>query len=277
MDNTMQTTYENDVLAWREQAEQNLRKEDGWLTVVGLHWLSEGQNTVGSDPTADVTLPASVPPQLGVIDFAQNQATLRVSADVTVLVDGEAVREAALRDDHADAGPSLVQIGSVTFFVIRRGDQYGVRVRDSESVARRTFGGRHWFDIDPSYHVQARFVAHPSGRMMQNENTVGIITEMENPGYVEFDLQGQTLRLEAFDAGEDRLWFVFKDDTAGRQTYKGGRFLYAQRAADGTVDLDFNRAYHPPCVFTDYATCPLPPKENVLPLAILAGERYAAS
>ncbi len=267
-------TYTADILAWRQGKEDSLRRDDGWLTLAGLFWLQEGENTVGSNSDSQIALPAgTTPDSVGVIEFHDGTATLRTNEPV--LVDGKQVTTAVLRDDSAEGGPSLVTIGAITLFVIKRSDQFAIRVRNANSPERQAFTGRKWFDIDPAYRVRATFVRHESVRTLTVISTTGMPTNMENPGYAEFDLHGKRLRLEAFadDDGGDELWFIFKDATSGVSTYSAARFVYASLAADGSVDLDFNKAYSPPCAFTKYATCPLPPKGNHLPVAIEAGEK----
>jgi uncharacterized protein (DUF1684 family) len=265
--------YETEINAWRATMDARLRRDDGWLTLAGLYWLHEGENTVGSTPTCEILLPETAPDHLGTIHFHDRQAALIVTSDNPITVDGSPTRSAALRNDADEGGPSIVAVGNISFFVIKREDHYGIRVRDANSEARNTFTGRKWFPLQPEYHLTARFIAHPTARTLIVINSVGLPAPMENPGYVEFELDGQVLSLQAFAADEDQLWFVFKDASSGKTTYGTGRFLYGTLSQDGLVDLDFNRAYNPPCSFTVYATCPLPPRENILPVAIEAGER----
>ncbi|MFN8447652.1 MAG: DUF1684 domain-containing protein [Anaerolineae bacterium] len=263
--------YEAGIQVWRQEMDERLRSDTGWLTLTGLYWLHEGENTLGSDPACDVFLPESAPQRVGVLEFHDQAVTLHVTTDVEVRVDNEPTQSAVLRDDHDPLGPSPVQIGSVSFNVIKRADQYGIRVRDRDNPARLAFTGRRWFSVDPAYQVTAAFVPHPQARELVITNSVGIDIAMSNPGYVEFRLEDQDVRLAAFSAGEGELWFVFRD--ASERTYRAGRFLYGSLRDDGTAILDFNKAYNPPCAFTPYATCPLPPKENILPLKIEAGEQ----
>ena len=267
-------TYEAGIRQWQQDVETKLRADDGWLTLTGLHWLHEGANTLGSDPLTDVTLPESAPAQLGVVEFAAGVAMLHITADATVTVDGVPTRQATLRSDHAVGGASLVKIGSVTFFLIERGGDYAIRVRDSQHPALKTFDGRYWFPIQPEYRVVGQFTAHETPRVVQVVTSSGHPEPMTNVGRVTFTLNGQALALEALEASEHEIWFVFKDGTSARSTYGGGRFLYAPLDEDGRVDLDFNKAYHPPCAFTAFATCPRPVPENCLTLEIPAGERY---
>jgi uncharacterized protein (DUF1684 family) len=221
-----------------------------------------------------VALPeGSTPERLGVIEFHDGQARLRITADEPVTVDDAPVTEAALRDDSAKEGPSLVKIRAITFFVIQREDMFGIRVRDKNNPERFSFSGRNWFPIDSSYRVTGKFTAHATPRTIEVINSVGQLTPMKNLGYVEFELNHQLVKLEAFEASGDQLWFIFKDVTSGPVTYGAGRYLYAPRQTDGSVVMDFNKAYHPPCAFTHFATCSLPPRENILTIKIEAGER----
>jgi uncharacterized protein len=270
---TDNSTYVAEIEQWRQVMDHSLRSEDGWLSLVGLHWLKPGLNTLGSADSADVPLPASRPAELGTIEWADDQFALRITAPTAVMVDDKPVVGAAtLRDDAVDGGASIVRLGTVSFFVIRRGDEFAVRVRDTDNPDRQAFTGRKWFPLDSTYRVPGKLIPHAVPRTVQVINSAGQIAPMKNPAQVEFVLNGQTLHLEAFSASGDSLWFVFKDATSGQSTYGAGRFMYASPQADGSIMLDFNRSYHPPCAYTPYATCPHPLPENILPVLILAGE-----
>lgn len=270
---TLGAAYTDEIARWRQKVDDGLRADDGWLTLVGLYWLEEGTNTVGSNPNSDILLPAdSTPDRLGTIEFANGRAVFHAAEGVTVTVDDAQTQKAALRDDSAKGGPSLVSFGSVSFFVIKRDDLYGIRARDISNPARAAFTGRKWFPIDTQYRLTGKFIPHETPRILQIVTSTGHLNAMTNPGRVEFSLHGQTLSLEAFASNENEVWFVFKDATSGRSTYGAGRFLYAPLRADGSVTIDFNKSYHPPCAFTPYATCPRPPKENILPVEVSAGE-----
>ena len=275
MASTQEHTYEIEIEAWRQSMDEKLRAETGWLTLTGLYWLHEGENSLGSDPDCDIILPESAPAQLGFIDFHNMQATLHRTASIEVLVDGVvAAKTTHIRDDADPFGVSRVEIGSVNFFIIRRGSQYGVRVRDRNNPARHAFTGRVWFPINSTFRVTASFSAHPQPKTLDITNVVGLIETTTNPGYVDFTLDGQSVRLEAFEGGQDQLWFVFRDTSP--QTYAASRFLYAPLNPDGTATLDFNKAYNPPCAFTPYATCLLPPKQNILTFPVEAGEKIGS-
>lgn len=261
-------TYQEMLQEWQDEKESSLRAEDGWLTIVGLYWLQEGENTVGSAPDNEVQLPPSAPANFGVIEFHEGVATLLTN-------EPHELNGTTLVDDNAKGGPTVVRLSSVSFFVILRDGQYGIRVRDNDSETRANFTGRVWFPTDPAYRVNATFIAHPTERFIEVENSVGRLSRMANPGYVEFTLVGQSFTLQAFDGGVGKLWFVFRDATSGKETYGAGRFMYAPFVDERTIDLDFNQSYHPPCAFTYFATCPFPPSENNLPIRLPVGERYA--
>lgn len=263
--------YTEAIERWRAEAEGRLRAEDGWLALAGLFWLQEGESPFGSDSALPIALPEGAAPALaGSIRYDGAAATIHAAPGVTILVNGEPVAERALRSD-SGGPPDMVQVGRVVFFLIQRGARLGVRVRDPESPTRREFTGRRWFPVRPEYRIRGRFVPYDPPRTISNLNILGDTEEKLSPGYVAFELDGQTVTLDATSAG-DGLFFVFRDATAGHETYGAARFLAAPAPIDGFVELDFNKAVSPPCAFTAYATCPLPPRQNVLAVRIAAGE-----
>ena len=265
--------YARTVEAWRAQREAELKADDGWLTLVGLHWLKEGVNRVGGSPTADVPLPqGSVPPAVGTITFAGGVARFEPEPGVDVHINNAPAHSQVLRPQPGTF--DVVTTGSVTFFVIRRGDRHGVRVRDQRSAARRAFAGLNWYPVREEYRVKARFIPHPKPTSIMIANVLGTLEPWPTPGRVLFTLGGHEFTLTPVLDGPDakELFFIFRDGTTGSGTYPGGRFLYAAMPVNGEVVLDFNRAHSPPCAFTPFATCPLPPKENAIPIRIEAGE-----
>lgn len=265
------TTYTAEIEAWRAQAEASLRAENGWLALAGLFWLQVGENRFGGDPDLPIALPPDTVPALaGSLHYDGVTATLVAAPGVGLLVNGEPAATCPLRSD-ADGQPDLVQIGRVSFFLIQRGARLGVRARDPESPARRSFGGRRWFTPQPQYRISARFVPYEPPRTISNLNILGDTEEKLSPGYAAFTIDGQAVTLDA-TGGAGSLMFVFRDGTSGHETYGAARFLSAPAPADGAVELDFNKAVSPPCAFTAYATCPLPPRQNVLTVRIPAGE-----
>lgn len=249
-----------------------MRAPDSWLALTGLFFLTEGTVTVGSAAECDVQLPPSAPAHLGTLAFRNGQATLHVTTETPVFADGARAGTLALTDNRGGA-PTLVTVGSVTFFIHHVGGHFAVRVRDSQNPAIAAFPGCDWFPVKPEYRVVGRLVRHAS--MLEVPIRTVVNTPMTYPsvGWVEFTLHDRPLRLLAREGGAGQLSFVLRDATAGQETYAQARFLGAELLADDTVVLDFNKAYNPPCAFTPYATCPLPPPENILPVRIEAGER----
>lgn len=256
------STYQQQIAHWRAQREAKLRADDGWLTVVGLHWLHEGVNTVGSDPNADAPLPASLPARVGTITLAKGKVHFKPAGGVPI-------REMDLKTDVTPDYDRLT-LGRVKFFVIERETKFGVRVKDNDSEARRKFTGLRWYPVDPAWNIKAKFV--PSPHKVSFDTEVGIKEKDDSPGYVSFTRGGKQYKMEAVQEDDD-LWFVFRDQTSGKTTYGASRFLYTPFPKDGFVEMDFNKAENPPCMFTDYATCPLPTPQNRLQLAVTAGEQ----
>jgi uncharacterized protein len=261
--------YDSSLAQWRANREARLKADYGWLTVVGLHWLKEGDNRVGSDPSFEVPLPPSAPKKVGVITL-KNGRTRFTPSDSSVLLRGKPVTAMDLKPD-TEPNYEMLDAGSVRFFVILRETRFGVRVKDNQSQSRKEFAGLKWYPPDPSWRIRAKFMPWDKPRVLTFDTEVGVKEKDESPGYVTFTRGGKEYRLEPVKDG-DQLWFVMRDQTSGKTTYAASRFLYAPMPKDGYVDLDFNKAENPPCVFTAYATCPLPPPQNRLSLAVTAGE-----
>jgi len=257
-----------EVEAWRDGRYEALRRDQGWLTLAGLGWLKAGVNRVGSDPASDVVLPSG-PAVAG---------TLTVTPDGVIASgawshDGRAVDDLPLVDDR-EGQQTLLELGSLRLCLIERGGRLALRTWDLDAASRRDFAGIDHWPLDPAWRLEARFEPTP-GRTLAVPDVLGVSEAEETPGEVVFEAAGDTHRLQALTGGEaGELWLVFGDATNGHETYPGGRFLYtAPPDADGTVIVDFNRAYNPPCVFSPYATCPLPWPANVLAVRVEAGER----
>lgn len=268
--------YRREIAAWKDKRDAGLRKEDSWLTLVGLSWLHEGDNSLGSAAGSDVPLPTGkAPAKLGVLKRAGERVTLLLAAPAGVTIDGEAAKagEIALAAD-ASGKPTMVRLGPLTFFIVARQDKIGVRIKDRESPVRTSFTGVESFPLDPAWRIRARFERYDPPKAITVPNILGQSAEDKCPGAVVFEVAGQTYRLEPTGEPGEELFLVFGDQTNGKETYGGGRFLdLPAPAADGTIVIDFNMAYNPPCVFTPYATCPLPPRQNKLALRVPAGEK----
>lgn len=261
------------VRSWRAARDARLRSPDGWLTLVGLYWLEQGANRFGADPANPILLAGTdLPATAGSIVVDGDAARLE-GAVPAVRVAGEPAADGPLADDRSE-DPTVLELGELRMFVIcRGGDRLALRVRDRSAPALAAYAGMPHFPIDIGWRVAGRLEPEPSAEPMEIVDVTGIVTRETSPGWVAFERDGRTWRLRSLDGGDGRLWLIFGDTTNGGETYGGGRFVYSEPvAADGTVVIDFNLAYNPPCAFSPYATCPLPPAENRLPLRIEAGE-----
>lgn len=267
--------YQAEIEAFHRQRDASLRNEGGWLTLVGLSWLSEGDNSVGSAPKSRVLLPKGKAPEtLGDIRLEKGVATFTAAPGVAVTSDGKLVTTIVLKPDTARGTTRLVH-GTLNFYVIKRGSKLGVRVRDRDAATLKNFRGVESFPTDTAWRLQARFEKYSPARKVEVPNVLGTPETQDSPGAVVFSKDGKIQRLDAlFDGRGGELFLIFGDETNSKETYSGGRFLTTTPPAkDGTVVVDFNRAINPPCVFTPYATCPLPPKQNRLAMRVTAGEK----
>jgi uncharacterized protein len=259
------------VEKWRAKHEADYRRD--FVTIAGLYPLKAGPNTAGSDAANDIVLPASTPKALG--RFVLNDQTVRFEPAPgarVLLKDQPVTGPIDLRDDRASGADELV-VGDVRLMIHVSGDTRSIRVRDPNGPLAKGFLGFTWFDIDPQYRVAGRFIRDAQPQKMKVLNTYGQVDEYNTEGVVEFTLLGQTLRLRPFTTRPKRFYFVFRDASSGKETYEAARFLYADLQDDGTTVLDFNQAYNPPCAFNQYTTCPIPLRENNLPIKVLAGEK----
>ena len=267
--------YRAEVQKWRADREARLKADGGWLTVVGLFWLAEGPNRFGTDPSGAIVLPqGSAPAKAGIFELKGDRVTVSLLPGAAGRVAGKRVSGTlALRPD-TSGSPDVLEMGTLTMHVINRGGRHGIRLKDRNSAARRTFTGLRWFDVKEEYRIEARWVSYPQPEPVEVPNVLGQIEPMPSPGYAEFTLAGKALRLDAVLEGPEaeELFIIFRDQTSGKETYGAGRFLYADLPKGGKVWLDFNKAYNPPCAFTPFATCPLPPPQNRMPVRVEAGE-----
>lgn len=276
------SSYTHEIEQWRAARVARLTGPDGWLSLIGLDWLHDGANRVGSASDNDIVLKAG-PEHLGTVMLAADgKVRIVLDGNSGATVDGKPVAEAALVDDmHAAAGaaPTTVRFGDASFFVIDRDGRKALRVKDSDAEARRDFAGIDYFPIDPAWRVEAEWVPFVPEHELEIGTAIGTIDRVKVPGKAVFHRDGRTFELLPYQeepGGE--LFFVIADNTSGKETYGAARFLYAALPAAGVakpgrVVLDFNRAYNPPCAFTPFATCPLAPPENRLDIAVTAGEK----
>lgn len=269
--------YVGDLEAWRAKADASLRKDRGWLTLVGRHVLRYGANTVGSAPGNDVVLDAAIaPPRLGTIHVDERRVKLVLAGGVAMHpAEAPARRFTGERALGTEPGRAdWVAEGRLAFQVIRRDDGQAVlRVADNAAPTRAAFPGRLWYEPQRAMALPATFVPAAKGERITIVNVLNEISREPAAGSVEFTLDGRPLRLDAVD-DDGNLFIIFRDGTAADATYPPGRFLYLEKPKDGKWVVDFNRAYNPPCAFSAYTSCPLPPPQNVLAPRIEAGERY---
>ena len=254
---------------WRAEREARLAADDGWLTVAGLFFLTEGDNTFGASPLNDIVLRTG-PDSAGVFTLRRGEITVRATAGETLTIDGRDTATARLWPYEGGSRPTIA-IGPLSLFGHYSGDRLAIRMRDRDSEIRRGFTGLRWFPVAEDFRVRGRYIPHAEPRTVELPNILGDVETFRTSGSVAFSVGGAEHRMTAFDAG-GRLWFIFRDLTSGSETYPAARFLYADPPEDGWTTVDFNRAYNPPCAFNPYTTCPLPPLENRLPVRVEAGE-----
>ncbi|MFM7194537.1 MAG: DUF1684 domain-containing protein [Bacteroidota bacterium] len=263
----------SEIEEWSEKRWNDLRSEDGWLNLAGLFWLSEGINSFGSAPDEPIRFPEGFPlAHAGYITLSGGIVRLTADPGNGIEVNGQRVGEALLfHPDSADV--VYARSGSYRWNIIRREDKFGIRLRNLDSAYISKFTKPERFPVDPTLKVLAKFVAYNAGHTIAISNVLGQTTNEPSPGKLEFTIDGNNLTLDALLSG-DELFIVFADATSGNETYGGGRFLYVKKPGpDGPVTIDFNKAINPPCVFSEFATCPLPPKQNRLLVPVRAGEK----
>jgi uncharacterized protein len=268
---TPDAAYIQSFEKWK--AEETADLKENWLSLAGLFWLKPGANTFGSDAASQIVFPKG-PAHAGEFVLNGKQVTLNLLPDTKATVDGKLVTTTKLEPDTSEH-VTHVEMGSLRFHVIVRGDRVGVRLLDTDSAAARNFKGMMFFPLDMNYRLTAAWTPGDGKKTIEIPNVLGDVTAQPVPGVAVFKVNGEELKLTAL-GGDARngLFFVFNDLTAKNDTYPGGRFLDTGPIVDGHVVLDFNRAYNPPCAVTPYATCPLAPKENRLAVAIPAGEKF---
>jgi len=266
-------SYTQQIETWRAQRVERLKAPNGWLSLIGLHWLKDGKNTVGSAKDNDIVLNAG-PAHLGVVTLKGGTTSIELDPKSAATIDGKSAAKGELLDDTHEK-PTVVAFGTANFYVIDRGGKKALRVKDSEAATRKNFVGIDYYPIDPKWRVEAKWVPFKPAHELEIPNVLGTVDKMPVPGKAVFERDGKTYELlpvlEEADAKE--VWFIFADKTSAKETYGGGRFLYSDMPKDGKIVIDFNKAYNPPCAFTPHATCPLAPPENRLAIPVTAGEK----
>ena len=266
--------YDTEALAkFRADREATLKADTGWLTVAGLHFLNAGDNRVGSDPSNDIVLDfPAVPKHVGVITLKGTSVRIRAAEGQTLTINDKPVSDSELHGSFDGKPQDTIAFGPISFFVHYSGPRLALRVRDQQNAIRTGFRGLRWYEPNPSYRSIGTFKPYADVKVVQIPNILGDLEPFNAVGTVSFDLNSASHTMEAWRSGE-RLWFVFRDRTSGRDTYPSARFLYTNAPVDGQVVMDFNYAQNPPCAYNPFTTCPLPPPQNRLAIAIEAGEK----
>lgn len=267
-----QSPYKNEISKWRSDHETELKGENSWFSLAGLFWLKNGVNTIGTGSNYDIQLTENFKGgKFGEILFQNGVAIFKVEKGVEATNEGKQISEIVLVSDEKQK-QTIIQTGSQTFYLIKREDKFGIRLKDKNNPARLKFKKLNWFPVDARYKVIATFEPFPEPKEILVPNTVGSGYRMKSEGILKFKLLGKNYSLQP---GEEngRFFIIFKDLTSKTETYSVGRFLYAEKSKDNKVILDFNKAENPPCAYTSFATCPIPPQQNRLQLSIKAGEK----
>ena len=267
--------YKKGIEQWQAKRAEGLKKENGWLSLAGLFWLKEGVNKMGTDSSNTIIFPPKRSPEYaGSIYLKNGELRLKVAKGVEIKVRDSLVSEMKIQSDQSGkAKPTLMDLGSLTFFVIKRGEQLGVRVRDKRNPSRLNFKGLEYFPIDFKWRFDAKFKPYDPVKIIPIVNVLNQVSNDTCPGALVFEMGGKFFRLDALKEDKE-LFIIFHDETAGNETYGMGRFLYTDMPdSNNNVVLDFNKAYNPPCAFTVFATCPTPPEQNYLNFRVEAGEK----
>jgi len=263
--------YQQSVEKWRQDYEAKLKADDGWLTVSGLIWLHEGENSFGSASGNDVVLPAPLPARAGHFDLQAGKTMVHMDPGVPITMGGKPVENVELRPD---SKTDRLKIGDLTFFVHASGNRFAIRLKDKNSRLRKEFKGLYWYPVNETYRFSAHFTAYPSPRQVDTETVLGDREKTSLAGYVTFQFGGKEYRLDAEkDDDTGGLFIVFRDLTSKTETYQAARFLDTDPPKDGSVEVDFNKAYNTPCAYNPYTTCPLPSPGNRMQVKIPAGEK----
>ena len=265
--------YIASIHQWHQNRIERLKKESGWLNLIGLYWLSEGENTFGSDPSNKVIFPKEKAPAfIGTILLKDGKASIKINKGIYVTSNGKPVSELSLVSDSAD-NATLLSLGSLRWVFITRSGKYGIRLRDVEAPLVKEFRGIETYPVNEDWRLNAKFVPYSQPKVISVSTIIGTVEKDTVPGSLNFEVNGNEYKLDPIEEG-NKFFIIFADKTNGIETYGAGRFLYSSKPdSAGNVVLDFNKAYNPPCAFTKFATCPLPPEQNYLKLDVTAGEK----
>ncbi len=267
--------YLSVIQQWQQKRLTSLKSPTGWLNLAGLFWLKAGENTVGADAANAIIFPKDRAPDfVGSFILQDSVVTFQARPGIAVTHHDSAVTSIVMRNDQ-QKNPTQLALGSLSWTIIKRGERFGVRLRDHQHPQLQQFDGIETFPVDSTWRLEAEFEANYPPKLIAIPTVLNTINEEPSPGALVFKIDGKTHRLDATGKMTDsELFVIFADQTNGEETYGAGRFLYVSTPdARGKSIIDFNKAYNPPCAFTEFATCPLPPEQNKLPVSITAGEK----
>ena len=266
--------YLADIAKFREAREAVLKTDTGWLTIAGLFFLTKPETSFGSDSKNDIVLPAGAPARAGTFVLRDGKVAVKAADGVSFMLNGNTVTNADLKSD-GSGSPDRIALQDLTLWVHQSGDRLAIRLRDKNNRLRKEFTGLNWYPVTAAYRVEAQYAPYGVPKTMPIPNILGDVDQMVSPGTASFSMGDQQMQMVAI-ADPDHpkeLWFIFRDLTTGKETDPAARFLYTPLPENGKVTLDFNRAQNPPCAYNAFATCPLPPPENRMPVRVEAGEK----
>ena len=270
--------YIQDINDWHKKRIESLKEKDIWLNLAGLFWLNPGENSFGSDKSNDIIFPQGKAEDfMGWFDLTDGVVSVQLKPGVNISINDSVVAEMILKN-YNKPSPSILRYKTLSWFVIKREDKYGIRLKDSANPEIERFDGIDRFDVNPEWNLKAKFFPYDPVKIIEIPTIMGTIIEEPSPGYLEFQIDGKTFQLDPTgNINSKKLFLIFADQTNGNETYGAGRFLSVDFPnPDSIIYIDFNKAYNPPCAFTKYATCPLPPKQNQLAIEVTAGEKNYA-
>ncbi len=271
------SAYTEEIRQWQTNRTTQIRREDGWLSLAGLFWLKEGENIIGTDPSNTVIFPVgSTQAKAGTIILHNGNLTINTEREAKIRYQDSTVTKMKLiSDESGEAQPTILITGSLSFYAIKRGDRFGIRVKDKNNPALKNFNGLNFFPIDPAWRIEAIYKSYPEPKVIEIASVIGTVDTDTCHGTLLFQIDRQTCSLDVIaEPGTGELYVMFTDETTGKETYGNGRQLStAPPDENGKVLLDFNKAFNWPCAYTPYATCPIPPKQNHIPVRIEAGEK----
>ncbi len=262
--------YETEIMQWRNERVDVLKADNGYLSLIGLFWLEQGANTVGSDSTNNIVFPdGKSPANIGTYYWLGDTVRLIVNEEAEIKIEDSLVNTVLFYKGHLP----VLNYGSLAWYLIKRGDKVAIRLRDYEAEMRKSFPGFDYYPIDQKWRIEAEFEPYDPPMTFYVKNILGMDVEYKSPGKLRFKVDGKEFTLDIFDElGKNFL--IIADETSGNGTYGSGRFFYVDDPDDNNKTLiDFNKAYNPPCAYNDFTTCPLPPPQNYLAISITAGEK----